>query len=130
MLIGRPTPAPHGQTNVNSSNMGQSKLGGSFVDKSKGEFIYRAMGGFLGTGAPLKADINLVIQILMGLSLLVGMFLARQGNYRAHAFCQTSVVLLNLILIALVMFPSFRLGVLPGLPNRLAKPYYSVATSH
>jgi len=88
------------------------------------------MAGFLGTGAPFRADVNLVIQILMGLTLLIGMFLARQGNYRAHALCQTSVVLLNLILIGLIMLPSFRLGVLPGLPDRLRKPYYFIATLH
>jgi uncharacterized membrane protein YozB (DUF420 family) len=116
--------------NANRINMDQSNPDGSFVDKSKGEFISRVMGGFLGTGAPFKADVNLVIQILMGLTLLVGMFLARQGNYRAHAFCQTGVALLNLILIGLIMLPSFRLGVLPGLPHRLGKPYYSIATLH
>ena len=88
------------------------------------------MDGFLGTGAALKADVNLVIQILMGLTLLIGTFLARQRNDRAHAFCQTSVLLLNLILIGLIMLPSFRLGVLPELPDRLGKSYYSVATLH
>lgn len=88
------------------------------------------MSGFLGTGASFKADVNLIIQILMGLALLIGMFLARRGHYRAHAFCQTSVVLLNLILIVGIMFPSFSGGVLPGLPGGLSKPYYFLSTLH
>jgi uncharacterized membrane protein YozB (DUF420 family) len=88
------------------------------------------MSGFLGTGAPLASDVNLSIQILMGSALLAGMMLARQGQYRAHAICQGSVMLLNLVMIALIMFPSFRWGVLPGLPGGLGNPYYSVATLH
>lgn len=88
------------------------------------------MSGFLGTGAALKADINLVIQLLMGIALLLGMILARRRHYRAHAICQGSVMLLNLVMIALIMLPSFRLGVLPGLPAELDKPFYFVATLH
>jgi uncharacterized membrane protein YozB (DUF420 family) len=38
--------------------------------------------------------------------------------------------LLNLILIGLIMLPSFRLGVLPGLPERLGQAYYSISTLH
>jgi uncharacterized membrane protein YozB (DUF420 family) len=88
------------------------------------------MDGFLGTGAPLKADVNLIIQVLMGSILFTGMILARRGDYRAHAICQTSVVSLNLIMIAWIMLPSFRLGVLPGLPETLGKAYYSISTLH
>ncbi|TAK06485.1 DUF420 domain-containing protein [bacterium] len=88
------------------------------------------MNGFLGTGAPFLSDLNLTIQLLMGVALLIGMVLARRGHYRAHAICQGSVMLLNLVMIALIMLPSFRLGVLPGLPGELGKPYYSVATLH
>lgn len=88
------------------------------------------MSGFLGTNAPFEADINLVIQLLMGIALLVGMILARLKHYRAHGFCQASVVLLNLIMIFLIMSPSFREGVLPELPASLNKPYYSVSTLH
>jgi len=88
------------------------------------------MSGFLGTNAPLEADINLVIQLLMGIALVVGMILARLRRYRAHGFCQASVVLLNLIMIFLIMSPSFREGVLPELPASLSKPYYSVSTAH
>lgn len=88
------------------------------------------MNGFLGTGAPLAADINLIIQLLMGGALLVGMVLARLRRYRAHGICQASVMVLNLVMIALIMSPSFRLGVMPGLPGQLGKPYYSISTLH
>lgn len=86
--------------------------------------------GLFGTGAGLKADVNLLVQLLMGAALLAGMVLARRRRYRAHAICQGGVMLLNLVMIASVMLPSFRDGVLPGLPRELGKPYYSVATVH
>lgn len=88
------------------------------------------MSGFLGTGAPFASDVNLVIQILMGSALLAGMMLARRGQYRAHAICQGSVMVLNLVMIALIMSPSFRSGVMPGLPGELSRPYYLVSTLH
>lgn len=86
--------------------------------------------GLFGTGAGLKADVNLLVQLLMGAALLAGMVLARRRRYRAHAICQGGVMLLNLVMIASVMLPSFRDGVLPGLPREFGKPYYYVATLH
>ncbi len=88
------------------------------------------MNGFLGTGATLEADVNITIQILMGIALLVGMILARHRCYRAHGVCQGSVILLNLVMIAFIMLPSFRSGVEPELPGKLGESYYSVATLH
>ena len=35
--------------------------------------------GFLGTGAPFGADLNLVVQLIMGSALLAGARLARQN---------------------------------------------------
>jgi uncharacterized membrane protein YozB (DUF420 family) len=86
--------------------------------------------GFLGTQAPLRADVTLVVEIAMGLALVFGMFLARRRHYRAHAWCQSAVVTLNLVAIALVMAPSFRSHVAPKIPAHLARPYYAVATAH
>ena len=86
--------------------------------------------GFLGTGAPLSADITLTIEIAMGVTLVLGMLLARRQSYRAHAWCQSVVVVLNLIVIAQVMVPAFRSQVAPKIPARLARPYYAVATGH
>jgi uncharacterized membrane protein YozB (DUF420 family) len=88
------------------------------------------MNGFLGTGATLAADVNLTIQLLMGIALLIGVMLARWRRYRAHGVCQASVILLNLVMIALIMLPPFRLEVVPELPGGVSKSYYSVATLH
>lgn len=40
------------------------------------------------------------------------------------------IVLLNLVIIALVMLPSFRNQVSPRIPLRLGRPYYAVAAAH
>ena len=86
--------------------------------------------GFLGTAAPRYADLVLLLEVAMGLALLVGALLARMRRFRAHAACQSSVVLLNLVIILLVMVPSFRERVSPRIPLKLGKPYYAVATAH
>ena len=65
------------------------------------------MHGFLGTGATFWADLTLVIEITMGMVLLVGMVFVRRQHFRAHMVCQSSVVLLNVVMIGLVMLPSF-----------------------
>ena len=36
------------------------------------------MKGFLGTGAPFGADLNLVVQLIMGVALIAGALLAKQ----------------------------------------------------
>ena len=86
--------------------------------------------GFLGTGAPLSADLNLIVQVAMGLALAAGAALARRKLYRAHAICQTAVLLMNLVMIALVMWPSFQQQVAPALARHLTRRYYFVAAAH
>ena len=88
------------------------------------------MKGFLGTQAGFGADLNLLIQIGMGFALVVGAFLARSKRYAAHGVCQATVLILNLVLIFSVMWPSFHLQVLPRLPKHFGKRYYVVATIH
>jgi uncharacterized membrane protein YozB (DUF420 family) len=88
------------------------------------------MKGFLGTPASFSADLNLVVQIAMGIALLAGALLARSKRYSAHGACMASVLLLNFVMIALVMWPSFHELVLPKIPARLARRYYAVATVH
>jgi plastocyanin len=88
------------------------------------------MNGFLGTGATFWADLNLIVQLAMGTALLIGMVLARHKQFRAHMFCQSSVMLLNLAMIFLVMLPSFRRQVEPQIPDGLSDAYYLVATLH
>src|ERR1700730_5781661 len=88
------------------------------------------MKGFLGTGAPFGADLNLVVQLIMGLALIAGVLLATQKRYTAHGICQTTVLLLNLLMIGLVMWPTFRQQVKPILPKVLHKWYFAAPTIH
>lgn len=86
--------------------------------------------GFLGTAAPLAADIVLLLEIGMGIGLLLGAWLARTKRFRPHAWCQSIIVLLNLTVVAATMAPSFGAQVLPRIPARLAKSYFALATAH
>src|SRR5580704_15452756 len=86
--------------------------------------------GFLGTGATFAADVNLVTQIGMGIALLAGGLLARRGCYKAHAACQTTILMMSLLLIGSVMWPSFKRQVRPAIPKRMHRLYYAVAATH
>lgn len=86
--------------------------------------------GFLGTNATFLADLNLLVQLAMGVALLYGMRLARRKRFKEHKYCQTAVVLLNLVMIALIMAPSFHKQVEPQIPAKLSDSYYAVATIH
>ena len=88
------------------------------------------MKGLLGTGATFAADLNLVVQFVMGAALLVGGLLAKQKRYAAHGGCQTTVQLPNLLIIALVMWASFHQQVGPVFPRAFHKRYFTVATIH
>ena len=90
----------------------------------------RDLKGFLGTQAGFVADLNLLIQIAMGVSLIAGAVLARAKHYAAHGACQSAVLVLNLVLISSVMWPSFHSQVLPRLPEHFGKRYYAIATIH
>lgn len=86
--------------------------------------------GLFGTQASLTADVVLLLEIAMGAGLLAGAWLARAKRFRQHAWCQSMIVLLNLVIIALTMAPSFRSQVLPRVPARLSRPYFALATAH
>jgi uncharacterized membrane protein YozB (DUF420 family) len=88
------------------------------------------MKGFLGTYAGLAADMNLVVQLGMGMALLAGAWLARKKKYKAHGICTSAVLILNLFLIGLVMWPTFHQQVLPRIPARLTRMHYALATLH
>ena len=86
--------------------------------------------GFLGTAAPRAADLTLLAESAMGLALIMGAMLARRGWYRAHGWCQSIVVLLNLVVIAAYMVPSFRRQVVPAIPADLGDSAYILAVAH
>jgi uncharacterized membrane protein YozB (DUF420 family) len=85
---------------------------------------------FLEMAAPPAANVVIALEIGMGLALLVGAWLARKRRFRQHAWCQSTVVLLNLAVIVVMMIPSFRVHVLPRIPARLGRAYYALATVH
>ena len=85
---------------------------------------------FLETAAPLGANVVLGLEIAMGMGLLLGARLARKGRFRQHAWCQSTIVLLNLAVVVVMMIPSFRVHVLPRVPAKLGKAYYALATTH
>jgi hypothetical protein len=58
--------------------------------------------GFFGPG-PLIADANLILEAFLVAGLSYGFLLARRGNVDAHQVNQTTWVILNIGLIALVM---------------------------
>src|SRR2546428_1824454 len=58
--------------------------------------------GFFGAG-PLIADANLILEIFLVAGISYGFLLARRGNIDAHQINQTTWVILNIGLIALVM---------------------------
>ncbi len=78
----------------------------------------------------MNPNTNLVIQILMGIALLVGMFLARRKKFTAHGFCQASVMILNLALIFSVMAPSFHRQVQPELARNLTRSEVLIPLLH
>ena len=63
--------------------------------------------GFLGRGAPFGADLNVLLQVGVGVLLLAGMGLARHGRYQAHGLCQSAGFVLALVMTLLWMAPAF-----------------------
>jgi uncharacterized membrane protein YozB (DUF420 family) len=86
--------------------------------------------GILGSAAPWQADLTLLIEATMGIALLAGAVLARRRRYHAHAWCQSAVVLLNLVVIGFAMAPSFYIQLAPKIPQSLRKSYYAIAAGH
>lgn len=86
--------------------------------------------GFLGTTAPLYADLTLLLSIAVALTLTVGLVLARRRRYNAHRWVQTSAVSLNIALVLVVMLASFARAAAPGLPGRIREPYFYAAVAH
>jgi len=84
----------------------------------------------LGAWVPHTADLILLLEIIMGAGLLIGASLARLERFRQHAWCQSTIVLMNAAVIAMTMIPSFQLQVYPKIPAKLGKAYYGLATTH
>ena len=85
--------------------------------------------GFLGMGGVLIADINLVFEVVLVLGLTVGAGLARAGKIEAHRRNQTTWVLVNAALVALIMVSSLQDARIQS-SDDLAKPYYWITWLH
>jgi len=85
---------------------------------------------YLDRNAPTPANLTLFLEILMGAGLTLGAWLARRRHYKLHAWCQSLIVLFNLVVIAMAMAPSFQTRIRPKLPERLGHSFYSLATAH
>lgn len=80
--------------------------------------------GFLQRTSTLGGDLNLIGQLLLGLTLIAGVVIARRGHYRAHGACQTTALALTLLLTVGWMAPAFRdvyePGIARGVVNRVS----------
>jgi len=86
--------------------------------------------GFLGRGATFGADLNLLVQIGLGLLLLIGMVFARRGSYRAHGACQSSALALAIVMTLVWMWPSFREIYVPDLARGIANRTNVAVVAH
>ncbi len=86
--------------------------------------------GFLGRGGTFGGDLNLLVQIGLGILLLVGMVLARRGWYRAHGACQTSALALVIVMTLAWMVPSLREVYAPDLARGIANRTTIAVAAH
>jgi plastocyanin/uncharacterized membrane protein YozB (DUF420 family) len=86
--------------------------------------------GFLGTTATFCADLNLLAQIALALTLLVGAYFAVKKDFNTHQKIQSTVVVFNLFLIAFIMATSYTREIIPGLPSNLVRLRAQVSTVH
>ncbi len=84
--------------------------------------------GFFGLGT-LQADVNLTLELLLVAGLTVGMALARRGHIEAHRINQTTWVMVNAVLVALIMVGSIRAFKLAHFSD-LANPGNFIIAAH
>jgi uncharacterized membrane protein YozB (DUF420 family) len=86
--------------------------------------------GFLGTNANFAADMTLLLGILVAILFTAGLVLARQKNYKAHRWVQTTAAAINLILILWLMVLPFRDFVVHDSGGPRPSMFYVVTTIH
>ena len=92
------------------------------------EFLHQP--GFLGTHANRAADLTLLVILLTAALFTLGFWLVRRKMYTAHRWVQTTAAVLNASLVLWMMLLPFRDFVLPGLPQKVAQPFYTVTVLH
>lgn len=86
--------------------------------------------GFLGTTAPFRSDITLVLIIVTAILFTIGWRLAVQKRYQIHRWVQTVTAILNAIIVVISMVTIFIQVILPGVPGKLLQGSYGVTTLH
>ena len=63
--------------------------------------------GFLGRPSTFGADLNLLIQLGLGVLLFAGFLLARRSRYALHGVCQSVALVATLVMTAIWMLPAY-----------------------
>jgi uncharacterized membrane protein YozB (DUF420 family) len=85
--------------------------------------------GFLGRPSTFGADLNLLIQIALGLLLLAGLLLARRSRYAMHGACQSLALVTTLVMTAIWMLPAYHNNYGPAI-FRLGNRVNAAAAAH
>ncbi len=93
---------------------------GSFLDQL----------GFLGTKAPMRSDITLVLILITAILFTIGWRLAVNKKYEAHRWVQTTAATLNAIVVLVAMVNVFIVYIIPGIPGKLLQGSYGATTLH
>ena len=59
--------------------------------------------GFLGRASTFGADLNLLVQLALGLLLFAGLLLVRRSRYALHGACQSIALVATLVMTAIWM---------------------------
>ncbi len=86
--------------------------------------------GFLGTRAPLYADLSLILILISAVLFTTGWRLAVGRHLEAHRWVQTAAVIINTLVVLVVMIASFIIYILPGIPGKLLQGTYGITTLH
>ena len=63
--------------------------------------------GFLGRPSTFGADLNLLVQIGLGVLLFAGFLLARRSRYGLHGLCQSVALVATIVMTAIWMMPAY-----------------------
>jgi hypothetical protein len=63
--------------------------------------------GFLGRPSTFGADLNLLVQLVLGVLLFAGLMLARRSRYGMHGACQSIALVATIVMTAIWMLPAY-----------------------
>ena len=68
------------------------------------------MTGIFGTGAVLQTDVNLILQVVMFLTIIIGLVYKNKNKFKIHGGLMGIAVILHVVSLFAVMLPSFNDG--------------------